>query len=141
MSKFFVTKPYVMRLFQKESPILLLCRVVLAFSWVYQGAVPKIIYRSRGEIDLLTHIIPLKELVCTAVVWIGVAEIAYGLLLLVATRDWVFWLNMVALTALLLFVALFEPAMFTLPFNPLTLNLSLIALSLIAVMEIKKIKN
>jgi len=130
-----------MRLFQNESPALLLCRVALAFSWVYQGAVPKIVCRSRGEIDLITHLIPFQEWACTAVVWIGVAEIAYGLLLLVATRGWVFWLNMAALTGLLLFVALLEPAMFTLPFNPLTLNLSLIALSLIAVMEIKKIKN
>lgn len=129
-----------MRLFQNESPILMLCRIALAFSWVYQGAVPKIVCRSSGEIDLLTHLIPLQELACIAVVWIGVAEIAFGLFLLVATSGWVFRLNMAALTGLLLFVALFEPAMFTLPFNPLTLNLSLIALSLIAVMEIKKLK-
>ncbi len=130
-----------MRLFQNESPILLLSRIALAFSWVYQGVVPKIICQSRGEIDLLTHLIPFQEWACTAVVWIGVAEIVFGLLLLVTTNGWLFWLNMAALIGLLLFVALFEPAMFTLPFNPLTLNVSLIALSLIAVMEIKKLKN
>ena len=62
------------------------------------------------------------------------------LFLLVASRAWVFWLNIIVLSGLLLFVALFEPAMFALPFNPLTLNVSLIALSLVALLELKKLK-
>ncbi len=129
-----------MRFFSSQTPVLLLCRAALAFSWVYQGAVPKIACQSRGEIELLGHIIPLYQWVCEAVFWMGIAEILFGLLLFVASRAWVFWLNIIVLSGLLLFVALFEPAMFALPFNPLTLNVSLIALSLVALLELKKLK-
>ena len=125
-----------MRFFLNQSPTLLLCRVALAFSWIYQGAVPKIVCQSRGEIDLLGHVIPVYQWVCEAILWIGAGEILFGFLLLFAAWSWIFWLNIVTLIGLLLFVLLFEPTMYTLPFNPLTLNFSLIALSLIAVIEI-----
>jgi uncharacterized membrane protein len=129
-----------MRFFSNQTPVLLLCRAALAFSWVYQGAVPKIVCQSRGETELLGHIIPVYQWACEAVLWMGVAEILFGLFLLVARWSWVFWLNAAALVGLLCFVALFEPTLFSLPFNPLTLNVSLIALSVIAVLELKKLK-
>ncbi len=128
-----------MRFFSTQTPVLLICRAALSFSWVYQGAVPKIACQSSGEIALLGHILPLNQWVCEAIFWIGIAEILFGLILLVASHAWVFWLNVVALIGLLLFVAIFEPAMFALPFNPLTLNCSLIALSVIAWLELKKL--
>jgi MFS family permease len=127
-----------MRLFLRGTPVLLICRVALAFSWVYQGTVPKIACMSKGEIDLLGHVIPVYQWACEAVLWIGIAEIIFGLFLLLTRWRWVFWLNVVALIGLLCFVALFEPTMFTLPFNPLTLNVALIALSMIAAGELKK---
>ena len=129
-----------MRIFSNQTPVLILCRLALAFSWIYQGAVPKIVCQSRGEIDLLGHVIPVYQWVCEAIFWIGAGEILVGILLLAAAWRWVFWLNIVALAGLLLFVLLFEPAMFTLPFNPLTLNVSLIALSVIALIEMNTIK-
>ena len=127
-----------MHFFSRETPVLLLCRAALSFSWIYQGAVPKILCQSRGEIALLGHIIPIYQWACEVVFWMGIAEIVFGLFLLVNRWRWVFWLNVVALIGLLGFVALFEPTMFTLPFNPLTLNVALIALSLIAIGELKK---
>jgi hypothetical protein len=130
-----------MHFFSNQTPTLLICRAALAFSWVYQGAVPKMACQSKGETDLLAHIIPVYQWACEAVLWIGAAEILFGILLFVAAWEWIFLLNIMALSGLLLFVALFEPAMFTLPFNPLTLNFSLIALSVIALMELKKLKN
>ena len=129
-----------MRFFPNQTPTLLLSRIALAFSWIYQGAVPKIVCQSRGEIDLLGHVIPVYQWVCEAIFWIGAGEIAFGLLLLLAAWSWLFWINIVSLTGLLLFVLLFEPAMFTLPFNPLTLNMSLIVISVIALIEIHKNK-
>ena len=127
-----------MHYFSNQTLTLLLCRAALAFSWIYQGVVPKIVCQSKGEIDLMGHLIPVYQWACEAVVWIGAGEIVFGLLLLVAAWTWVYWLNTAALIGLLLFVVLFEPTMFTLPFNPLTLNFSLIALSLIAIIEINK---
>ncbi|MGB7511634.1 MAG: DoxX-like family protein [Pelodictyon phaeoclathratiforme] len=130
-----------MRFFVNQTPSLLICRLALAFSWVYQGAVPKIACQSKGEIDLLGHLIPVYQWACEAVFWIGAAEILFGLFLLVARSQWVFLLNIAALTGLLLFVALFEPELFTLPFNPLTLNFSLLALSAISLLELKKLNH
>ncbi len=129
-----------MSLLSVRTPALLICRLALAFSWIYQGLVPKIVCRSSGEIELLGHLIPVYRWVCLAVTWMGVGEIVFGIFLLVASRAWAFWLNIVTLAGLLFYVALFEPGMFTLPFNPLTLNIALIALSVIAVLELKKSK-
>lgn len=119
----------------------MICRVALAISWIYQGAVPKIVCQNRSEIELLGHLVPVYQWACTAVTWIGAGEIVFGLFLLIAVWNWVFWLNIATLSGLLLYVLLFEREMFTLPFNPLTLNLSLIALSLIALIELNKTKN
>jgi len=124
----------------KGTPVLWICRVALAFSWIYQGVVPKLVCRSSGEVELLGHLIPVYQWACLAVGWMGVAEIMFGLLLLVSMQYWVFWFNMITLIGLLLFVALFEPAMLTLSFNPLTLNVALIALSLVALDETEKTK-
>ncbi len=123
-----------------ESSVLILCRVALAFSWIYQGAVPKLYCMSSGEVELLGHIIPVYRWACIAVSWMGAGEIVFGLYLLVARRNWVFWFNIVTLCMLLLFVGIFEPGMLTLPFNPLTLNVALIALSLIAILELNNTK-
>ncbi|MBM3162264.1 MAG: hypothetical protein FJZ79_02840 [Chlorobi bacterium] len=124
-----------------KNPVLFLSRTVLAFSWIYQGAVPKLVCRSEGEIELLGHVIPVYQWACAAVGWMGGAEIAFGLLLLAARQAWVFRLNIAVLLFLLAYVLLFEAGLFTEPFNPLTLNVSLIALSLIAINELKTTKH
>jgi thiamine transporter ThiT len=127
-----------MRLFSGHSPILLVSRVALAFSWIYQGLVPKIVCRSPGEIRLLEPVVPVFQLACTLVEWMGYGELLFGVLLLVLQKRWVFHLNILLLLVLLAYVALVEPGMFTLPFNPLTLNVALIALSLVALIELKQ---
>ncbi len=127
-----------MNRFEKDSAVLLTARAVLAFSWIYQGAVPKIICRNPGELELLQHIIKAEELACSMIVWMGYGEIVFGLVLLFTTRSWVFLLNILALLILLGYVAVFEPDLFALPFNPLILNVSLIGMSLIAYSELRK---
>lgn len=122
----------------KDSSVLLTARVVLAFSWIYQGAVPKVICRSPGEIELLQHVIRIEELACRMLVWMGYGEIVFGLILLFTTRAWVFMLNVFALVVLLGYVAAFQPELFALPFNPLIMNVSLIGMSLIAYTELRK---
>jgi hypothetical protein len=120
-----------------QNPVLLLSRLALAFSWIYQGAVPKLVCRNSGEIELLGHVIPVYQWACVAVGWMGGAEILFGIFLLVSRQAWLFLVNISVLLALLVYVLLFEPSLFTEPFNPLTLNVSLIMLSLIAVAELK----
>ncbi len=127
-----------MKWFKDSSPILVISRIVLAFSWIYQGAVPKVICRSPGEIQLLEYVVSSNELACSMVVWMGYGEMVFGAFLLVTKRGSVFLLNVFALSALLVYVAVFEPELLTLPFNPLILNVSLIGMSMIAFIELKK---
>ena len=125
-----------MKQYLRQSPVLLVCRVALAFSWIYQGAVPKIVCKSPGEVNLIAPVAPVYRIACSLITWMGYGEIVFGLMLLVAGR-WLFGFNVAVLLALLGWVAVVDPTMFTLPFNPLTLNVSLIGLSLIALYELK----
>lgn len=127
--------------FKDNPPVLLIARLVLAFSWIYQGAVPKIICRSPEEIELLEHVIEANELACAMITWMGYGEIVFGTVLLFTGRAWVFLLNVFALLILLTYVAVFQPGLFTLSFNPLILNVSLIGMSLVAYSELRKKKS
>lgn len=123
--------------FTRQSPALLVSRIVLAFSWIYQGIVPKIVCKSPGEVDLITPVAPIYRIACDLITWMGYGEILFGALLLVAGA-WLFRLNIAVLLLLLVWVAVVDASMFTLPFNPLTLNVALIGISLIALLEFKK---
>jgi hypothetical protein len=127
-----------MSLSVRQAPVMFICRVVLAFSWVYQGMVPKIVCKSPGEVSLLAPVAPVYQIACSMITWMGYAEILFGVLLLFATSRWLLRINVAVLLLLLGWVAVVDPSMFTLPFNPLTLNVALIGVSLIALLELGK---
>ncbi|ACF45992.1 MAG: DoxX-like family protein [Prosthecochloris sp.] len=127
----------IRNLWRDESLVLIIARLALAFSWIYQGAVPKIACQSPGEIELIGHVIKVYEIACQLVTSMGYGEIVFGIFLLFTRRSWLFIANILILSLLLGYVALFQADLFTLPFNPLTLNLALIGLSLIAFLEMK----
>lgn len=118
-----------------------IARYVVSFSWVYHGLFPKII-----------HIAPLEKLMTASIgfsaeisYWItkfaGAGEIIFGITLLVFYRcALLIWLNIVALAALLLFVALLEPLLLMEAFNPVTTNLVIIAMSVVWLKEIGFLK-
>ncbi|NTU58435.1 MAG: hypothetical protein HGB00_05885 [Chlorobiaceae bacterium] len=127
-----------MNLFSPQAPTLLICRISIAFAWIYQGLVPKIVCKSPGEVDLLAPVTPVFQIACNLITYMGYGEILFGMAILIVAKRWMFQLNIVVLVMLLGYVAFVEPSMFTLPFNPFTLNVSLIGLSLIALQDLKK---
>jgi uncharacterized membrane protein YphA (DoxX/SURF4 family) len=127
-----------MNLFSRQAPALLISRIVIAFAWIYQGLVPKIVCKSPGEVNLVAPVAPVYQIACNLITYMGYGEILFGLGILILAKRWMFQLNIVVLVVLLGYVALVEPGMFTLPFNPLTLNAALVGLSLIALQEMKK---
>ena len=131
----------MMNRFTDNSFTLIIARIVLAFSWVYQGAVPKVICKSPEEIELLEHVIKTNELACSMITWMGYGEIVFGIILLFTARGWIFLFNVLALILLLGYVVVFQPDLLTMPFNPLILNVSLIGISLIAYNELRKSKD
>lgn len=109
-----------------------LLRYTLALSWIYHGLVPK-----------LLHIAPMEEAITASLgfspevsYWItktaGIAEITFGIVLMLFYRQQqLVWLNIAALAGLLGYVALFVPQYLFEAFNPVTTNISLIVISLI----------
>jgi hypothetical protein len=106
-----------------------LARITIALIWLYHGFVPKLLVQSPDELALLrTGGIPAAAAPALLTV-IGLAEIAFGLLLLVAWQSrWPFLLMIGGLVAATAGIAATSPAALTGAFNPLTLNLAVIAL-------------
>lgn len=124
-----------MSLFDRQSPVVLISRVALAFVWIYQGIVPKLVCQSPVELGLLAHLGPLYGFLCSVM---GYGEMAFGLLILLSPWRWPFLLNIAAMLSLLGFVSLYEPKLLTEAFNPVTLNVAVIALSILAFISMRK---
>jgi len=108
-------------------------RGVLAFIWFYHGLVPKLLYRDKIELDLLSRIAP-PETLHSAATLAGLVEVSFALLLVVLwRRSWPLWLTFILMIAGIPAVAMSAPEYLRAAFNPLTLNLSIAALALIAI--------
>jgi len=111
-------------------------RLAVAAIWIWHGLIPKIIYPSADERTMLAQAgIPLKFLP-----WIGGAEIAIGLCIILAWR----WRGAFVASILLMIVAgvsvaVNSPIYLKAAFNPVTLNLALIALSIVGWIASKSI--
>lgn len=109
-----------------------LTRATLGAVWVYQGVVPKLLFPDTGELSILQGAgfsVAAAHRVAAAV---GVGEILFGLLfwLLPARRlRPVYWLHLVGLLVLGAGALFSQPVVFVAPFNPLTLNVALMALA------------
>ena len=111
-------------------------RVTVAAVWLWHGLVPKLWFHDAGERLMLAQAgLPAK-----ALVWAGVAEIMWGLLMLLGWRwRWMFAVNIVAMANALVSVALHSPEYLTHAFNPVTLNACVIALSLIGYLVTERV--
>ncbi len=113
-------------------------RLALAFVWLYQGLFPKLLFKDSGELAILRGsglFTGQEEQVLTG---IGLAEIVFGLLfLLLWRRQRIFIVNIALMVILALGALISQPLIFTAAFNPLTLNMALMALSLIGLWSAK----
>jgi hypothetical protein len=102
-----------------------IARVSIVLTWLWQGAIPKLLFTQADELRLIStsglspHVLP----------WLGAGEVLFGLVGLFAWR----WRGYFVLTAVVMIVAAISvqqtlPEFFLHAFNPLTLNLSVIAL-------------
>jgi hypothetical protein len=110
----------------------ILARGTVAFVWIYQGLVPKILFPNSGELEIFrsTGIYPGKELI--GIMALGAAQALLGLFHLVA------WRSPVPLRVGLIFLAILgaggliaRPDLMILPFNPVSLIVMMAALSAI----------
>ena len=109
-----------------------LIRATLGAVWVYQGVVPKLLFPDTGELAILQGAGFSAAAAHRVAAAVGVGEILFGLLffLLPARRlRPVYWLHIVGLLVLGAGALFSQPAVFVAPFNPLTLNVALMALA------------
>lgn len=104
--------------------------------WIYQGLVPKLLYTDTGELELLRQSGSFSGHEKDVLTAIGFAEILFGLMLLFVHKRAIHLINIAVLLGLSITVIFSDPAIYTLPFNPFSLNLSLVALSAITLFHI-----
>ena len=113
----------------------MLARGTAAFIWLYHGLVPKLLYHDRIELDLLGRITPANFLHMAANL-AGIAEVAFAFLLLLLWRQtWLLWVTVVLMLVGIPIVALTAPEYLHAAFNPVSLNISLVALASIAIVS------
>jgi uncharacterized membrane protein YphA (DoxX/SURF4 family) len=111
-----------------------IARGALAFTWVYHGLFPKLLYQDAIELDLLRRIGTPPSRLTMALTFAGWAEILFALILIVLwNRSWPLWLTVLFMLTGIPVVAFNAPEYLTAAFNPLTLNLTLAALAIIAI--------
>jgi hypothetical protein len=112
------------------APAARLCRWSVAFIWVYQGLVPKLIFHAPDELAMNMAAgfgaTGARHFSTSA----GVAEIVLGVLVLVTRARWTLHLTICLMIALTTLVAVVRPVYLLGAFNALTLNVATAALAL-----------
>jgi hypothetical protein len=103
-------------------------RIAIAFIWLWQGLLPKLIFNNADEQSMMAA----SHLSTALVPVIGVVEVAIAVSAVLSWRRRSFFLfNIAAMVVALAGVTLTSPEYLVAAFNPVTLNLAMIALSLV----------
>jgi hypothetical protein len=115
-----------------------LCRYCVAFIWIYQGLVPKLLFHSAEE----TAMNVAAGFTAAGAVrfsnFAGAAEIALGLLILFTRWRWPLVLTILLMAALTIVVAVVKPIYLAGAFNAITLNTATAALAATAFLLTEK---
>ncbi len=116
-----------------------IARAVVGLSWIYHGIFPKLLQVAPMESAMNISFGFSDEMSYLVTKTAGVAEVIFGLVFIALYRvKSVVYLNIVGLSILLLLVAVKMPSLLIDAFNPVTTNISLIALSLVILNDQKK---
>jgi hypothetical protein len=112
----------------ERAVVYFLTRLTIAFVFFYHGLIPKLVYRSPDELDMVRNLGVSAFSLLTTVA--GCTEIGFALLLIFLWRArWPLWLTMAGMVIATLTVATGSPGYFHKAFDPLTLNLSVAVLA------------
>ncbi|MFC6998969.1 DoxX-like family protein [Rufibacter roseus] len=112
--------------------LLIIANLLIAFTWLYHGIVPKLLHMETGELDMLTASGMFTGYEVEGVYAAGIAEIIFGLGFLLFGR-WrlLHYLNITALLGLGVIAFFAQPAIYLAPFNPATTSAGAVGLSII----------
>jgi hypothetical protein len=116
----------------QRSIIHLITRIALAFVWLYQGAIPKLFTQHADELTMLQQVgvsVGNSTLVLQVSGWM---EVAFGLVMIFWFHQrWHFLLTLILILGATIGVAIYSPQFLGATFNPISLNVLMIALALI----------
>ncbi len=116
----------------RSSLIHSLARISIAFIWLYQGLVPKLLFTQRDELVMMHEAGIAAGSISQAVQLFGIAEIVFGIAMLVMwRRRWLFLINVGLMVLATLAIILNSSEYVVMAFNPVTLNLAVIAFAVI----------
>jgi uncharacterized membrane protein YkgB len=118
------------------------CRYVIAFIWIYQGIVPKLLGPHTDELRM-NMALGLSDAQAHLLSYIGGAmEVVLGLIVLVFYRSrWPYITTIIVLFGLFAFTLFFVPEFTVSAFNSTTVNLAVCTLSVIALSEVRVMGN
>lgn len=111
----------------------------LAFIFIYQGLVPKLIFLDKTELYINQkhlELLPAQNLIDAVLMaqLAGIGEIMLGLLLIIFhQKNWPIWICLGFLSVLLLDIIVLAPELLTGAFNPLSTNIAAMLLAYIAI--------
>lgn len=112
---------------------LLTINITLAVLWIYQGIVPKIIFKAAEERKFWEFLEIDHSNMMLFITLSGVIEIVYGCLFLVFRKSKLLhYINIFGLFCLAVTVAIIYPQYFASGFNPFTMNIAMASLSVVA---------
>ncbi|WP_314591169.1 DoxX-like family protein [Paenibacillus terrigena] len=116
----------------------LVCTLVLCMIWIYQGVFPKILYPETGELAILQGTLLFQGYESLALITMGILEVIFGLLFLIMglNRRKIMYIWNIGLLILLGMSGVLQPELYVAPFNPVTLNFGMIALSVVGLLSL-----
>ena len=115
-------------------------RGLLAFLWLYQGLVPKLLGPHADELTM-NLALGVSTAVATQISMVaGVTEIVIGVCVLLVRRAWPLWLTLLLMAGLLGYVMIFTPQFLGAAFNPVTINVAMAGLAWIVLLLEPKLR-
>jgi len=119
----------------QRSLLHVIARSALAFVWLYQGAIPKLLYQHADELVMVQQGGISAEIAPLLVQVIGWVELVFGLaMLFLIHQRWHFVLTIALMIAATISVAINSPQFLVAAFNPVSLNVLMIALACVGLL-------
>ena len=108
-------------------------RIAVALVWIYHGLIPKLIFKHKDELEMMSQSGLSADMTSKLVFMAGLIEVCVGVLVLIRWQDRnLLWSTIALMILAVVGVAIKSPGYLVAAFNPVTLNLCVMALSVIA---------
>ena len=109
----------------------LVARASLAFVWLYQGVVPKLLHQHADELAMVQQAGISETMAPLVVTIVGWCEVIFGLVMVVLPQRWHFLVTIILMIGATISVVINSPHYLAAAFNPISLNVLMMAVAAI----------